>query len=736
MIGSLTQRRTVVVAGNPNTGKSTLFNALTGGNVKVGNYPGITVERHVGTLRLPDLSTAELVDCPGTYSLSARSREEFLALEAVAGLPPIGRPDLVVVVVDATQITRNLYLTLQIIELGLPVVVALNMFDQLPAAGMTIDVETMARTLGVPVVPVVARDGTGIDGLKRQIAALLHAPQRARPKWCWQPTDARLRADIDAVSARVPDAWADGDLERRDAIALWALLSLDDDDELQDVPVALRTAVGERRAAADAAGRELEREIIQGRYAWIDSHEPAFLRQTRQVNRFSDRIDRVLLHPAAGFVLFLAIMTFLFQALFTLADPLIGWIEDAFALGQSGLRSVLAPGLFADFLVDGVLAGIGAFVVFLPQILILFLFLGIMEDSGYMARVAVLMDRVMRAMRLNGRAFVPLLSGYACAIPAILATRTMDRQRDRLLTMLVIPLMTCSARLPVYGLLIAAIVPGGDGAPLRQGLLMTAMYVFATLMALVVALVLGRTMLKGPRVPLVIEMPPYRLPQARVVLRSMWQQGREFMTKAGTIILACSIAMWLLLTFPRDVTLSRDYSAERATLESASIVAAGAAAEDIQERIAALDAEELGERTRASYAGRIGHRIEPALVPLGFDWRVGIGILGAFAAREVFVSSMGIVFGIGSDADPEDAVLRARLRAATWPDGRTLFTPLMCLSLMIFFALACQCMSTLAVIARETRGWRWPAFTFVYMTALAWLLSLAVYQGGHALGFG
>ncbi|MBL8768827.1 MAG: ferrous iron transport protein B [Planctomycetes bacterium] len=735
MIGPLTQRRTIVVAGNPNTGKSTLFNALTGGSVKVGNYPGITVERHAGTLRLPDLTTAELVDCPGTYSLSARSHEEFLALEAVAGLPPIGRPDLVVVVVDATQITRNLYLTLQIIELGLPVVVALNMVDQLQSAGITIDAAAMAKALGVPVVPVVARNGTGVDQLKRQIAAILHAPQRVRPSWNWRPRSAKLRADVDAVSAKIPDAWADGDLERRDALALWAMLSLDDEDELRDVPTELRAVVRERRATADADGRELEREIIQSRYDWIDAHEAEFVRQTRQVTRFSDRIDRVLLHPAGGFLLFLAIMTFLFQALFTLADPLIGWIEDAFAFGQAALRDAMAPGLFADFLVDGVIAGIGAFVVFLPQILILFLFLGIMEDSGYMARVAVLMDRVMRAMRLNGRAFVPLLSGYACAIPAILATRTMDRQRDRLLTMLVIPLMTCSARLPVYGLLIAAIVPPGDRAPLQQGLLMTAMYVFATLMALVVALVLGRTMLKGPRVPLVIEMPPYRLPQARIVLRSMWQQGREFMTKAGTIILACSIAMWLLLTFPRDVTLSRDFGAERAILEATLRTSTTGDLADLEQRIAALDAEELGERTRASYAGRIGHVIEPALTPLGFDWRVGIGILGAFAAREVFVSTMGIVFGIGSDADPEDALLRARLRAATWPDGRTLFTPLVCLSLMIFFALACQCMSTLAVIARETRGWRWPAFTFVYMTALAWLLSFAVYQGGRALGF-
>jgi ferrous iron transport protein B len=736
VIGPLTQRKTVVVAGNPNTGKSTLFNALTGGSVKVGNYPGITVERSTGTLRLPDLTSAELVDCPGTYSLSARSHEEFLALEAVAGLPPIGRPDLVVVVVDATQITRNLYLTLQIIELGLPVVVALNMFDQLPAAGLTIDVDAMAKILGVPVVPVVARTGVGVDALKRQIAALLHDPLRQRPTWRWRPREPALRADIDAISPTIPAAWSAGDLERREALTLWALLSLEDDDELPDVPDALRAAVRERRAAAERDGRDLEREIIQGRYDWIDSHEGAYLRQTRHEPRLSDRIDRVLLHPAAGFVLFLGIMTFLFQALFTLADPLIGWIEDAFAYGQGALRAVLAPGLFSDFLVDGVIAGIGAFVVFLPQILILFLFLGIMEDSGYMARVAVLMDRVMRAMRLNGRAFVPLLSGYACAIPAILATRTMDRQRDRLLTMLVIPLMTCSARLPVYGLMIAAIVPHSDHAPLQQGLLMTAMYVFATVMALIVALVLGRTVLKGPRVPLIIEMPPYRLPQARIVLRSMWTQGREFMTKAGTIILACSVAMWLLLTFPRDPTLSRDYAVERAGLETALHTAAPQQAEELESQLAKLDAEELGERTRASYAGRIGHVIEPALTPLGFDWRVGIGILGAFAAREVFVSTMGIVFGIGDDADAEDAVLRERLRAATWPDGRTLFTPLVCLSLMIFFALACQCMSTLAVMARETRSWRWPAFTFVYMTTLAWVSSFAVYQIGSALGFG
>ncbi len=729
-------RRTVVIAGNPNTGKTTLFNQLTGGSAKVGNYPGVTVERHEAEFRLPDLSVARIVDCPGTYSLSARSREEQLALQAISGLPPLERPDLVVLVVDATQLERNLYLALQVIELAIPVVIALNMCDQLDQEGLVLDDRALEQRLGVPVVRLAARSRAGVDELGRAIAKVLHDPARGRPGWRWVPEDDRLESDVSAVAAQVPAEWAANVEDRRRALALWALLSVEPGDELIDVPDALRRVVNERHALAESAGRRLDHEIIAGRYRWIDLCAKQVLKDVRRARRVTDRVDRVLLHPAAGFLIFLVLMTLVFQALFTGAEPFIGWIETFFAWFGERVGHLVKEGLWRDFVVNGLIGGVGAFVVFLPQIVILFLAIGIMEDTGYMARVAVLMDRVMKSLRLHGRAFVPMLSAYACAVPAILATRTMERRRDRLVTMMVIPLMTCSARLPVYGLMIAAMVPVGRATPLAQGLLMSGMYLFGTVMALACALVLGRTVFKGPHVPLLIEMPPYRMPHWTSVFRQVREQARQFVEKAGTIILFCSIAMWLLLTFPRHVE-APDAATERAAIEARLDATSGAEHDALAVRLAELDARSDSEQARGSFAGRLGRVFEPALAPLGFDWRIGIGIIGAFAAREVFVSTMGVVYGAGKDQEEDDDApkLRERMQEAEWPDGRKVFTPLTCLSLMIFFALACQCMSTLAVVKRESGGYGWPLFLFAYMTALAWAASFVVFRCGRLLGY-
>ena len=414
-------------------------------------------------------------------------------------------------------------------------------------------------------------------------------------------------------------------------------------------------------------------------------------------------------------MIFLALMTVVFQALFAGADPVIGWIESFFAWLGARVGAALPAGLFSDLVVNGLVAGVGSVLVFLPQILLLFLFIGILEDTGYMARVAFLMDRVMKVLGLHGRAFVPMLSGYACAVPAILATRTMERQRDRFLTMLVVPLMTCSARLPVYGLLIATMVPVGSAGPFAQGLLLAGMYLFSTVVALTAAAVLGRTVLKGPRVPLLLEMPPYRMPHGPSVVHLMWEKSRVFVKEAGTVILLCTVGMWALLSFPRAGPVS---SADAPELVAARDADAGAAALRLQQ----------------SYGGRLGHAFEPVIAPLGFDWKIGVGLIGAFAAREVFVSTMAVVYGL-EGADESSTALRERVRSETRPDGSRLFTPLVCLSLMVFFALSCQCMSTLAVVKRETHSWRWPGFLFAYMTVLAWVASFVVYQGGRLLGF-
>ncbi len=714
--------RRVAIAGNPNTGKTTLFNQLTGARGKVGNYPGVTVERHEASLELEGHGAVLLVDVPGTYSLSARSREEQLALQAVAGLHPLERPDLVVCVVDATQLVRNLYLVLQLIELGLPVVVALNMSDRLAETGQTLDARALQEQLGVPCVPVVAARGQGLDELKRVLARALADPARCRPGWRWVPDDPHLVSDIRAVEKELPAEWTDGDPDRARALALWALLSLDENDELAAIPPGLRAVVARKRALAEASKRQLDEEIIRGRYAWLDARAPLFLRESAAGTSRTDRIDRVLLHPALGFALFLALMTVVFQALFAGADPVIGWIEGLFAWLGGVAAAALPEGLLSDLVENGLVAGVGSVLVFLPQILLLFLFIGILEDTGYMARVAFLMDRVMKLLGLHGRAFVPMLSGYACAVPAILATRTMERQRDRLLTMLVVPLMTCSARLPVYGLLIAAMVPVGSAGPFAQGLMLAGMYLFSTLIALLAAAVLGRTVLKGPRVPFLLEMPPYRMPHWPSVLRMMWEKSFVFVKEAGTVILLCTLAMWALLSFPR--TAESDAVPEPATQLEQTPQSAGTPR---AESAAAL-------RLQQSYGGRLGHAFEPVIAPLGFDWKIGVGLIGAFAAREVFVSTMAVVYGLEGE-DESSTALRERLRSETRPDGSRLFTPLVCLSLMIFFALSCQCMSTLAVVKRETRTWRWPAFLFAYMTVLAWVASFVVYQGGRVLGF-
>jgi ferrous iron transport protein B len=612
------------------------------------------------------------------------------------------------------------------------------MADMIEARGDVLDLVALRRELGIPVVPTCALQGRGLDELQREIAATLADPGRARPGWRWKPEDPALEADIRRVARALPADWGEGDRAR--AIAVWSLLSLDEKDEIEGVPESVRPVVAAVRQEAAAAGRQIDSEVIHGRYGWIDARMPAFVKPrvapgtAAPARRSStDRLDAVLLHPVTGFAIFLLVMGIVFQSLFSWADPAIRAVEGLFAWFATGARAWLPGGLLEDFVEGGLIAGVGSVVVFLPQILLLFLFIGLMEDSGYMARVAFLMDRIMRAMGLHGRAFVPMLSGYACAVPAILATRTMERQRDRTLTMMVIPLMTCSARLPVYTLIIGTLFPPSRvfGFVPVQGLLMIGMYLFSTLTALVAATVLSRTLFKGPPVPLILELPPYRLPHWPSVVRMMWTRSRSFLESAGTVILVCTIVLWALLSFPRSTARSASFAAERARA-----AATDGSDADRAGRIAAIDREEEGERLRESFGGRLGHAIEPVIEPLGFDWKIGVGLIGAFAAREVFVSTMGVVYGVGDEADEQSATLRQKIRAETHADGRPVYTPLVGLSLMIFFALACQCMSTLAAVRRETRSWRWPVFLFVYMGILAWIASFAVYQGGRWLGLG
>ena len=690
--------------GNPNVGKTTLFNALTRQNARVGNYPGITVDCRVGKLAPKDsepLADVDVVDVPGAYSLSARSAEEQIAIAAVLGLVETPRPDLCLVVTDAGQLVRNLYLALQILELGVPAVLCLNMIDEVKQNPPR--PEAVARVFGVPCVATDARSGAGINRLVAVLREALVSPPASSLEIRYP---GELRADVDAVAERLPRAWRSS-VERDRALARWALTSIDEDDELVGIPEDLRTAVLDVRERARS--RDLDQEIIGARYAFLESIAPSLYElgyHDKTSARRSDRLDRVLIHPVYGFAIFLALMMVLFQSLFTWADPAVRLIERLVAYLQTEALAHIPPSFFRDLFVQGVLGGVGNVVVFLPQIVLLFFFVGLLEDSGYMARVAYLMDRIMRALGLHGRAFVPMLSGFACAIPAILSTRTMERRRDRLLTMLVVPLMTCSARLPVYTLLIGALFPPTRvfGLLPLQGLLMVGMYVFATVITLLAALVLGRTVVKGTKVPLILELPPYRLPKLSATLRMIWERARAFLTEAGTMILACTVALWVLLSYPKPDHVSP------------SLSPSAVAQQTIQQ----------------SFGGRLGHALEPVMRPLGFDWKIDIGLIGAFGAREVFVSTMGLVYGSG-DTQEDVAPLRDRMRAETRADGKPAYTPLVGLSLMVFFAIACQCVSTLAVVRRETKSLRWPLFLFAYTAVFAWCTSFLVYQGGRLL---
>ena len=724
----------VLVAGNANSGKTTIFNALTGSRAKVGNYPGVTVARSSREVTLPGGARVELVDLPGTYSLSTHSPDEQVAVDEVLGRR--GEvPDAVVVVVDAGSLERGLYLVLQIVETGVPVVVALNMVDEAEAAGVTVEAGKLADWLGVGVVPTVGSTGEGLDELRRAIESTVELAPRSDIAWTgFSPS---VENAVAAVEGTLRGGAFDRTPAARRSWAVWSLLShTTDEDDVEGLPAAARKTVDDLRLRAAGEQVDLDQEVIAARYRWIET----VVDDVRRVspadagNRaWTDRIDGILTHRFYGMGVFAIVMALLFEALFTWSEPFIGAIETATAALQTGVTSVLPEGPLQDLMVNGVIAGVGNVVVFVPQIAMLFLFIAVLEDVGYLARVAFVIDRLMGRVGLHGKAFVPMLSGFACAIPAVMATRTIESRRDRLITMLTLPMISCSARLPVFAL-VTAVVFAGEARVLglfsAGAVVLFSMYALSVSATLGAAAVLRRTVLKGPRLPLVLELPPYRVPLWRNVMLVTWRGLRKFLVDAGTIILTMTIILWALLSYPRSAEIGERYADLRADVEAA-VVDPDARAE----QLALLDGREAGESLEYSIAGRVGRVFEPTMEPLGFDWRIGVGILGAFAAREVFVSTLGIVFGI-ADADEESQSLRMSLQEATHADGSPLMTPLAGISLMVFFVLACQCMSTIGVVRRESGSWGWPVFMFGYMSVLAYGASLLVYQVGSLLGWG
>ena len=699
----------VALLGNPNTGKSTLFNALTGLRQKVGNFAGVTVERVEGGYRAGDGRRVTVLDLPGSYSLSAGSPDESIALEVLLGRGRGDRlPDVVVLVSDAGHLERNLFLASQVLELGLPVVIALNQMDVAEAAGIRVDIPELIHELGVTVVPMVAKRGEGVDHLRRAVAAAPHL-QLAERRFTLPPVVAEALAPVERL---LRDA---GLGESAAAMEALRLLSVSTPEaHLADVP-ALAPAVERARATLRAAGIPAESIEAELRYRWIAGVVGRTVsREIRLTRTVSDRIDAVVLHRVFGPIIFLALMAIVFQSIFTWANTVVDAVETGVGRLGGAIGGMLPEGDLRSLIVDGVVAGVGSVLVFLPQIALLFLFIGILEDSGYMARAAFLMDGLMRRVGLHGKSFIPMLSGYACAVPGIMAARTIENPQDRLATIMVVPLMSCSARLPVYTLLIGAFVPPVavlGGLFSLQGMTMLLMYLLGTVTALAAAAVFKRTLLRGPMRPMILELPHYRWPSARNLFISVTGRAKLFLRKAGTVILALSVVLWALATYPKTPAAPGQTEAQASEMQ-----------------------------LERSALGRIGHAMEPAVRPLGYDWKIGVSIAASFAAREVFVSTMGTIYGVG-EGDAESADLRERLR--TERDSRTgalTYSPLVAVGLMVFYVYALMCTSTIAVTVREAgggrMGWKWATIQFAYMLGLAYGAALLVYQGGRALGLG
>lgn len=765
---------TVVLVGNPNTGKTTLFNALAGMNQRVGNYPGVTVETKKGRFHFQDASF-DLIDLPGTYSLAPRSPDEMLAVELILGQPPAeSRPDVVLAIVDASNLDRNLYLVTQLLELGVPVVLALNMMDVAAKQGITIDCKQLADKLGIPVVPMQANKGKGLSELKAAIARAVNNPPCQRGAVFPDAFEREVQTLSEAVGNQVPPF-----LVRR------LILDIGGYTErfLGAEKNGLADKISQARQRLNQAGCGVPAIEARTRYGWIRTatadcvHRPA----QRPVT-LTDRLDRILTHKIWGMLIFLALMFLVFQSIFFWAKPIMDLIDMGKDKFGDLVKNAMNPGTLRSLLVDGVIAGVGGVLVFLPQIMILFAFIALLEDCGYMARAAFLMDKIMSRCGLNGKSFIPLLSSVACAVPGIMATRVIENRRDRLATILVAPLMSCSARLPVYLVLIGAFLTRGFPWWV-PGLTLFGMYAIGLVVAPLVALILKRTLLRGETPVFVMEMPLYKSPSLRLVWRRMLDSGWMFVRRAGTLILASMIVVWALLYFPSTAPNGQNYDVLVSNLEErlAPPLEEKAAAEHdkkfAQEELARLDQigpdadparrkaftemldmanaeltkldktidplqDELNQLQRdwkgQSILGRMGKALEPIVEPLGWDWRIGMAALASFPAREVFVGTMGIIYsqGRGDSKDPEfRSSLGKAIEDARWDHDpqQAVFTIPVALSVMVFFALCCQCASTLAVIKRETNSWRWPIFTFVYMTVLAYVGALITYQVGSLL---
>ncbi|MDZ4817457.1 MAG: ferrous iron transport protein B [Planctomycetota bacterium] len=740
----------VALIGNPNTGKSTLFSALAGVRQRTGNYPGVTVEKKIGHTDLHGQSFT-LIDLPGTYSLAPRSLDEMVTVDVLLGRrSDTAPPDVVLCIVDASNLERNLYLVSQVLSLGLPTVLALNMVDVARDRGLKIDRALLEQRLGVPVIEVQANAKRGLTELKTALIAAAHPDRRQRRSDYPSPLPAEFQAELSELAPFMVDRngapWPRFLAER----LLLDTAGYLEEELAQSAGEELRAKLSAARERLASGGLPVPAVEAMSRYEWIARMLGGVVqRPTVAQVGWTDRIDRVLTHKLWGTLIFAGMMLLMFSAIFRFAPIFMDGIEAVVESVKVAVGNAMPDGALRSMLVDGVIAGVGGVVVFLPQILILFAFIAVLEDCGYMARAAYLMDKLMVRVGLSGKSFIPLLSSFACAIPGVMATRVIENRRDRFTTILVAPLMSCSARLPVYALLIGAFIPAESylgGLVDLQGLTMFSMYLIGILTAVVVALLLKKTVLRGATPPFVMELPPYKIPAIRGVLFRMADRGWAFIQRAGTLIFAVSLIIWALLYFPRNPdAVEASLVVQQRTLESelSQLPATDPRAGELRADLAAFSQPEereklyQGAEQRQSYLGRMGHSIEPVVRPLGWDWRIGCAVIASFPAREVVLGTLGVIYNMG-DADlgeeENSTQLQQQLTRATWDEtGEPVYNIPVALSIMVFFALCAQCAATLAIIKRETNSWRWPIFTFVYMTTLAYVAALVTYQVGMLL---
>ena len=682
---------TVALAGNPNSGKTTLFNNMTGSHQHVGNYPGVTVEKKEGRCRHGE-TDINVVDLPGTYSLTAYSMEELVARNYIIN----DKPDVVIDVIDASNLERNLYLAIQVMELGVPVVLAFNMSDMAHARGVEFDLKKLSSLLGAKIIPTTGNKNSGTTELLDAVISIVRDGSQAIPPDVDYGKE--IKAAISAVCRHIKPQMDFSNIHEEK----WTAIKLLENDKQVTENISdsrIHETIKTQRARIEAVlGDSAEMIIADRRYGFISGACQEAVRSTIETRHTrSDRIDEVVMHRFWGLPIFLGMMYFVFWLTFTAGSPPMDWIDGAFgwlgeivsALWPDGSESVLR-----SLLVDGIIAGVGGVMIFLPNIMILFLAIAVLEDSGYMARAAFMMDRLMHKIGLHGKSFIPMLTGFGCSIPAIMATRTLENRRDRLTTMLVVPLASCGARLPIYALIIPAFFPEAWQAPM-----LWMIYVIGIVLAILCAKLLRLTLFKGEAVPFVMELPPYRRPTFKGLMIHMWDRSGLYLKKAGTVILGISIILWALTSFPKMEDVDSSMTPE----------------------------EQQAAELSYTIAGRIGHAMEPVIKPLGFDWRIGTAMIGAFAAKEVFVAQMGIVYSVG-EVDEESESLRDKLRAN--------YSPLIGICIMLFMLISAPCMATIAVTKRESNSWGWALFQLGGLTALGYFVTLVVYQTGSLLGFG